>query len=117
MRHERNTREKQMRVHLCGKNIILLTTLQNKIIGSVIYFMLIFFLLGHGSFIFIYTNNCEGSKPERTATSFFSRPLEMNLAVILSKVSKGDGKLFASLSLAVVPSLRPRGTNQNGPLL
>jgi hypothetical protein len=43
--------------------------------------------------------------------------LETNLAVRFSKGSKGDGKLFASLSLAVVPSLRPRGTNQNGPLL
>jgi len=64
-----------------------------------------------------HTNNCEGSKPESTATSFFSRPLEMNLAVIFSRGSKGDGKLFASLSLAAVPSLRPRGTAQNGPLL
>jgi hypothetical protein len=73
--------------------------------------------MDHLCYKYFHTNNCEGSKPERTATSFFSRPLEMNLAVILSKVSKGDGKLFASLSLAVMPSLRPRGTNQNGPLL
>lgn len=54
-------------------------------------------------------------KPESTTTSFRSRPLAVNFAVMFCKGSKGDGRLLASLSLAVKPSRRPKGTAQNGP--
>ena len=51
--------------------------------------------------------------PERTTTSLVSRPFDVNLAMILSRGSNGDGKLtFAAFMLAVNPSLRPNETCQ-----
>lgn len=47
--------------------------------------------------------------PERTTTSFKSRPFDTNLVVMLSKGSIGDGSCsFAAFSLAVNPSRRPK---------
>lgn len=64
---------------------------------------------------FLHIITFKGGKPESTTTSFRSRPFPVNFAVMFSRGSKGDGNLFASLSLAVKPSLRPKGTAQNGP--
>lgn len=56
------------------------------------------------------------STPERATTSLMSRPLEVNLAMVLSKDSMGEGICwFADCSLAVVPSLLPSATGQKGP--
>lgn len=45
-----------------------------------------------------------------------SRPFDVNLAVIFSKGSIGDGSCsVTAFSLAVVPSLLPNGTGQKGP--
>jgi len=54
------------------------------------------------------TREWEGQEPERTATSFISRPFDVNLAVMFSSGSIGDGNCsLAAFSLAVNPSLRP----------
>jgi len=44
------------------------------------------------------------------------RPTAVNLALISSRVSKGDGReRFARARFAVVPSLLPSGTAHEGP--
>lgn len=59
----------------------------------------------------MYTIN--NVSPERATTSLISRPFDVNLAMILSRGSNGDGKLiFAAFILAVNPSLRPNETGQ-----
>ena len=54
-----------------------------------------------------------GSTPDSKTTSFISRPFVVNFAVMFSNGSKGLGNCsLTALSLAVVPSRRPKGTAQ-----
>ncbi len=54
-----------------------------------------------------------GSTPDSKTKPFISRPFVVNFAVMFSNGSKGLGNWsLTALSLAVVPSRRPKGTAQ-----